>query len=109
MIFNGQSHVLRVVQDANRHMSIGRFDDNSEVETYIIQRLAPQNIVPKSVTTQSNNAAVITVVTVPARQFQMLGLFSSLVNLDIDISHAHIRESIEASDFASFSGVTSTY
>ena len=109
LIFNGQSHVLRVVQDANRHMSIGRFDDDVDVESYITSRLGAQGIQPKSVDTQSTNAAVVTLVTVRADQFQMLGLFSSLLNLEIDVSHAHVRESITKDELNSFGAVSTVY
>lgn len=108
-IFNGQSHVLRVVQDANRHMSIRRFTTDLEVEAYITDRLAAQKITPKSVDTKSSNGVVVTTVIVPARQFQMLGLFSSLMNLEVDVSHAHILESIKKSELDSFGALVSTY
>ena len=109
MIFNGQSHVLRVVQDANRHMSIGRFENDTEVKTYITERLTPHNITPKSIDITYDNAAVITLVTVPARQFQMIGLFSSLLDLEINVTHAHILESITSTELSGFGTVTSTY
>ena len=46
LVFHGQSKVLRVVQDANRNMSIGRLDTDDDVETYITTRLAVYGITP---------------------------------------------------------------
>lgn len=101
-IFYGQSQILRVVQDADRHMSLRRFTTDDEVENYIKERLAAQNIYPRLVETTSSNAIVATLVTVHAGQFQYFGWFGALKNLELDTSHAHIRESITESDFASF-------
>ncbi len=100
MIFHGQSKVLRVVQDANRNMSIGRLDTNAEVESYINAQLALFGVVPKSTTAISDGNFVYTVVTVPARQLQALGYFNSLLNLEIDVSSAHVLDSVDPSAFA---------
>ena len=109
MIFHGQSKVLRIVQDANRNMSIGRFTTAAEVEDYIDTQLALFDVTPTSTTTQATTAAVLTVVEIPAREFQALGYFTALLNLDITVSHGHIQESISETELDAFLGATATY
>lgn len=94
MIFHGQSKVLRVIQDANRNLSIGRFKTDAEVETYIKDQLALVGVSPKSAKAVSNIAAgtVTTTVVVPAKEFQLLGYFSALTKLEIPVTARHMRE-----------------
>ena len=94
-VFKGQTKVLRVVQDANRNMSIGRFTTDAEVEAYINARLALMNIVPSETDAQSDPNVIVTTVKVPAAQFQMLGYFTGLVNLELEMREAHMLESYD--------------
>ena len=66
LVFHGQSKVLRVVQDANRNMSIGRLDTEDDVETYITTRLAVYGITPSTATavTDATTGLVTTTVVV---------------------------------------------
>ncbi len=98
-IFHGQSKVLRVVQDANRNMSIGRFTTDAQVTGYINAQLLAFNVVPTSTVALSDGNVVLTVVKVPASQFQLLGYFSSLLNLELAITSAHILDSADPSSF----------
>lgn len=94
LVFHGQSKVLRVVQDANRNMSIGRLDTDDDVETYITTRLAVYGITPSTATavTDATTGLVTTTVVVPARQLQALGYFDALLNLEIPVVAQHMRE-----------------
>ena len=95
MIFNGQSKVLRVVQDANRNVSIGRFRTGTEAEAYINAELAVLGITPTRTETALSDVAtgtVSTLVIVPASEFQLLGYFSSLMNLEVPVTAVHMRE-----------------
>lgn len=94
IIFNGQTKVLRVVQDANRNMSIGRFRTDTEVEDYINDQLAVYGITPSLTDAQSDatTGIVSTTVVVPASELQLLGYFSVLVNLNIPVTAQHMRE-----------------
>lgn len=95
MIFHNQTKVLRVVQDANRHYSIGRFDA-AETETYIKDTLGGLKITPKTVkTTKSTNGVAHTRVVVSAAQLQMLGYFSALEGLEIQVLAQHLLENWE--------------
>ena len=94
MIFHGQSRVLRVVQDANRHLSIGRLETDADVVTYINAQLAIHGITPAQTTAVSDatTGLVSTLVVIDASELQMLGYFSSLLNLQIPVSAQHMRE-----------------
>lgn len=95
MIFHGQAKVLRVVQDGNRNFSIGRLADTAATETYIEDVLAQLNIQATATTTEVAGVAY-TVVTVQAAQLQILGYFSALTNLEIQVAAEHLIENWEA-------------
>ena len=99
MIFNGQAKVLRVVQDANRNLSIGRLDTDAEVEAYIRAELAMIGVTPSRTEALSDatTGTVSTLVLVPASQLQLLGYFSVLMNLALPVTAQHMREDWNAS------------
>ena len=99
MIFNGQAKVLRVVQDANRNLSIGRLDTDAEVEAYIRAELAMIGVTPSRTEALSDatTGTVSTLVLVPASQLQLLGYFSVLMNLELPVTAQHMREDWNAS------------
>lgn len=91
MIFNGHSRVMRVVQDANRNLSIGRLESEVETEEYIIASLS--DLSPNAVADTEIIAGVATtIVTVPATDLEILGMFSSLNAIDLRISSQHLIE-----------------
>lgn len=94
MIFHGQSKVLRVVQDANRKLSIKSLETDAEAEAYINAQLAAINVTPSRTETLSDmtTGIISTLVVVPAREFQILGYFSSLTNLEVPVTAQHMRE-----------------
>jgi Flp pilus assembly protein TadG len=94
MIFHGQSKALRVVQDANRKLSIKSLETDAEAEAYINAQLAAINVTPSRTETLSDmtTGIISTLVVVPAREFQILGYFSSLTNLEVPVTAQHMRE-----------------
>lgn len=100
MIFHEQSKVLRVLQDANRNMSINRLRTDVEVETYINTELAKLGIIPSTTDAITDGNIVLTAVSIPARQLQALGYFSALLNLQVDVSSAHVLDSADPAVFA---------
>ena len=91
MIFHSQSQVLRIVQDANRGASIGRFQTASEAESYVETRLQ------KSSADADAKSAIVggvitTTVTYPARDFQVLGFFRQFNDLEITVNSEHLIE-----------------
>ena len=91
MIFHSQSQVLRIVQDANRNASIGRLRTPAEAESYVETRLHKASADADA--TSTITAGVInTTVTYPARDFQILGFFPQLRNLEITVNSEHLIE-----------------
>jgi Flp pilus assembly protein TadG len=95
LIFYGQSKVLRVLQDGNRNLSIGRLADEASTETYITNELAALNVTA-NVKSKITAGVVRTDVTFPAAQLQALGFFTALLGLTISISAEHMIENWEA-------------
>lgn len=94
MIFHGQSKVLRVVQDANRNLSIGRLDNDAEVIAYINTELAEVGVTPSRTEALSDatSGIVSTLVVIPASEFQLLGYFSVITNMEVPVTAQHMRE-----------------
>lgn len=96
MIFHGQSQVLRVLQDGNRNMSIGRFATVKETEDYIENQLG--RLSPNAVASSTVTAGVLsTTVTFPAADMQMIGFFKEFNNLTMSVRSDHLIESWDAS------------
>ena len=95
LVFHGQAKVLRIIQDGNRNLSIGRLTTTTEAETYIEDVLAQLNITADA--SSSITAGVVTTtVSVHTGQLQVLGFFTSISNLTIDVSADHMIENWEA-------------
>ncbi|MBV1902844.1 MAG: pilus assembly protein [Marinosulfonomonas sp.] len=91
MIFNGHSRVLRVVQDANRNLSIGRLDTEDETEEYIVAALS--TLAPNLTADTSIVAGVATsTAVVPASDLQILGMFSAISTMNISVTSQHLIE-----------------
>jgi Flp pilus assembly protein TadG len=95
LVFHGQAKVLRIVQDGNRNLSIGRLTTTTEAETYIETVLAQLNITADASSTITAGV-VTTTVSVQTGQLQVVGFFPSLARLTIDITADHMIENWEA-------------
>lgn len=95
MVFYGKSQALRIVQDANRRASVGWLTDEGQVETYVTTRLASLS---PTVTAQTVFAggSVITTVTMPAAELEMLGLFRGFDTFNVSVSAEHLIEDWES-------------
>lgn len=94
-VFNSRAEVLRVIQDANRNVSIGRIKDVASAEAYVegfTSHLAPNAKAHADIT-----AGVITTsVVFPASDVMMTGMFSSILSVDMTLSAQHLIEDWEA-------------
>jgi Flp pilus assembly protein TadG len=91
LVFVGQSEALRVVQDANRNMSIGRFRTVAETEAYVEEQLA--GLSPGVQAVSVVNAGTVTM---PARDLQMSGFFTAVINANLSVSADHLIENWDA-------------
>lgn len=94
MIFFGQAKMLRVVQDANRYLSVGRLEDPAATAAYVQTTLADIGV-PVTVTSGEGDPGVITTyATTTVNQLEILGTFSFLAGRDLTIV-AHADHMIE--------------
>lgn len=93
LIFGRKAEVLRVVQDANRAMSVGRFRSDVETETFIKDRivgLAPSAVID---TTYDVPTGVIrTVVSIPSSDLTGGTPIGFLDSLTIEVVAEHLSE-----------------
>lgn len=91
MIYSSQARALRVVQDANRSMSIGRFRSIEETEAFIRVHLAPLS--PRAIVeTVVVQGVIISRVQLPAADLsatKLLGVFSGL---NVGVQAQHVSE-----------------
>lgn len=92
-IFHTQSTVLRVMQDGNRNLSIGRLLTAEETESYIEARLAAISTRAQATSTINASGDIVTTsVKMPAADAQLIGLFGSLNGAEITVSSKHLIE-----------------
>lgn len=90
-VFFGQNQAYRVVQNANRTLSVGRFSTELEVETYLettIGAFAP-NV---SAETTIDNGMVTSVVTIPVNDLIATNIITSFMNFDLTVGATHFVE-----------------
>jgi hypothetical protein len=75
IVFFSESQILRVVQDGNRALSIGRLETEQEVEEYIGQRLAYLEA-SLQIDTRIDNGFVFTNIDIPATQLMPLNFMT---------------------------------
>jgi len=91
MIFNGQARMLRIVQDANRSLSVGRVLTAAEVEATVKEKVA--NIDANAVVkTTVVDGLITTTLTIPADKLDLLGWFSVLRQASVKVSAQHYVE-----------------
>lgn len=95
MMFHGQTQVLRIVQDANRNMSIGRFATPEATEAYIEDKLAGLSSHADAISTVTAGV-VSTTVSYPASDTQFLGLFRQFNTLQLAVTADHLIEDWES-------------
>ncbi|QJF50667.1 TadE/TadG family type IV pilus assembly protein [Roseobacter ponti] len=99
MVFYVESQMLRVVQDANRMVSLGRIagetDDEAETETetFVLAELAYIDAPTMAVTTEINNGFVTTVLTAQATDLMPFNfLRNSFSGIRVGVRAQHIIE-----------------
>jgi Flp pilus assembly protein TadG len=90
-IFHNQAQITRVVQDANRALSVGRLSSTDEAETYIGTALANvSNQVEASSVIE--NGIISTSVKVPVDDLVAVGFFDFLAGYDVEVTAEHFVE-----------------
>lgn len=91
MIFNGQSRLLRVAQDANRNMSIGRLTTNAETEDFVLGQVS--NLSANAQASTSVTAGLITtIVSVPLVDLDIFGVAEVFAGTRMTVRADHLME-----------------
>lgn len=90
-LFFGQNRAYRIVQNANRSLSVGRFDSAEAVESYVIEQLG-NDAIGALVVSSIDMGKVTTTLSIPATNLVALGVFTSLVDLNIRVGASHLIE-----------------
>lgn len=92
LVLGGEARVLRVVQDTNRAVSIGRITNVEDAETQVFSRIS--RIAPNAVVTTTVDSGLITTqVRIPATDLTSVGLVDAFLNLDVTVTAQHLAES----------------
>ncbi|MDU8911226.1 TadE/TadG family type IV pilus assembly protein [Aestuariicoccus sp. MJ-SS9] len=91
MVFNKQSELLRIVQDANRAYSTGRLASAAEAESFVQAAVANYTSNP-SVTTTLVNGVITTRLVVPATDLMPINSFPVFKDKDVVIATQHLAE-----------------
>ncbi len=91
LVFGGQSDVLRIVQDTNRAVSLGRFDSleaaQANIETKILA-ISSSAIV----TVEVIDGVISSVVVIPASDLTATGLFDGFADVNVVVRAQHLSE-----------------
>lgn len=91
VIYNRQSMIIRVVQDANRAYSVGRFTNTREVELFIEQAI--DNMTTNAVAATTLDSGVIsTRVEIPATDLMPVDVFDAFRSATVTVSAQQYAE-----------------
>lgn len=91
MILSGQAQALRVIQDANRSLSIGRIMTTSDAESFILDNLI--TLSPRvTVSTKVIDGMIISTAIIPASDLGSVGILPAFESIDIHVSAQHMSE-----------------
>ena len=90
-IFFGQNQAYRVVQDANRNLSIGRLQSEEEVVDYVLERLS--SISPNATVTAIIDGGIIaSVAKIPVTDLMATSFFSAFLDVELTVGARHFVE-----------------
>lgn len=91
LIFFGQSRIYRITQVANRAYSIGNLESETDLETYINSAVSAIGG-SAEVTSRVTDGIIHTMVRVPARDFEAVGLITTFGDLKLTVTSDMVME-----------------
>lgn len=91
LIFGRESEILRIVQDANRSLAVGRFQTIKEAQTYVgdkVARFSRNSIISISI----DQGIISTTVSMPATDLTITGLLEAFSGVTIAVSASQMSE-----------------
>ena len=91
ILFGRQAEILRIIQDSNRSLAVGAFEDVQQAIDYISQKVEvfSENT---EVNVAVANGIISTSVTVPAADLTSTGLFAAIDTLTLTIGASQMSE-----------------
>lgn len=90
-IFFGQNQAHRVIQNANRELSVGRLETQEDVVAYLTTATA--GWAPNAVVTSTIASGTVTsTLDIPASDLVAVGLFTSFVDANVHAGSSHFVE-----------------
>lgn len=91
MVFYNQSRLLRIVQDANRNMAVGRLTDVQETEDFV--EAVAQSVSTRVIATSSVTAGLLTTTaTVPIQDLDLFGVAGVFRNVNMTVRAEQLME-----------------
>jgi len=91
MMFHGQTKMLRIAQDANRNMSVGRLTTTGETENFVLTRMASMS--PNALAATTVTAGLVTTtVSVPINDLDLFGVAKIFDGARISVRTEHLLE-----------------
>jgi len=91
MVFYGQSRILRIAQDANRNMSIGRLATPADTQNFVITQLGGLGGVATASTTVTAGL-ITTTVSIPMTALDMFGMAGIFKGAQMNVRAEHLME-----------------
>ena len=85
LVFYGQSQAMRIVQDGNRALSVGRLTTEDETEAFIVERLSHLTDSP-IVETILNEGIVYTTVQIPVEDLAHIGNLNMFSDYSVSVA-----------------------
>lgn len=91
LILGGEAQALRVVQDANRGLSVGYFLKVEDAKAYVLKQVKPLSSNAKIDITVINGV-INSRLTMPAKDLMSTGFYDSFINLNVTVVAEFLSE-----------------
>ncbi|WP_281857916.1 TadE/TadG family type IV pilus assembly protein [Litoreibacter halocynthiae] len=92
MVFHNQAQVMRIIQDGNRQLSVGRLKTTEQTEDFIAAALAGFSDNASVSTNLSSTGVINTSVMVPTEDLDSVGSWARLAEINLVVSAQHLIE-----------------
>lgn len=91
LVLSGEARALRVVQDANRGLSVGHFQTIAAAKSYILTQVSSLSS-HATIDMTVVNGVIISRLTLPAADLMATGMYSGLINLKVTVVAQFLSE-----------------
>ena len=91
LVLSGEAQALRVVQDANRGLSVGHFQTIAAAKSYILTQVASLSS-RATIDMTVVNGVIMSRLTLPAADLMATGMYSGLINLKVTVVAQFLSE-----------------